>query len=88
MRNRVEHHCRVCGLHHLDPPWGDDGKCPTYEICDCCGVEFGYEDATLEGVKKARSEWLAKGSQWFSPEARPSDWDQEAQLRLVPPEFR
>lgn len=88
MRNRAELHCRVCGLGQLDPPWGDDGTCPTYEICDCCGVEFGYEDATVEGVKRARSEWLGKGAPWFSAEARPSNWDVEAQLRLVPSGFR
>lgn len=87
MPNKVEHHCRVCGLHIFDPPWGEDGKCPTYGICDCCGVEFGYDDVTPEAVKRARSKWLAKGAQWFNTNAQPSDWDQEAQLRLVPAEF-
>ncbi len=87
MPNSPEHYCRVCGLPQADLPWGDDGRCPTYEICDCCGVEFGYEDATLVGVKKARSDWLAKGAPWFAPEARPVNWDLEAQMRMIPLEF-
>jgi len=28
-----EHNCRVCGLYIDDLPWGEDGNCPTYEIC-------------------------------------------------------
>jgi hypothetical protein len=51
-------------------------------------VEFGYEDATPVGVKKARTEWLAKGASWFAPEARPVNWDIEAQMRMIPAEFR
>ncbi len=45
-----EHNCRVCGLYIDDLPWGEDGNCPTYEICSCCGVEFGNEDYTVESV--------------------------------------
>jgi len=88
MRNSAGYHCRVCGLHQLTHPWGEDGKCPTYEICDCCGVEFGYEDITLIGIEIARSKWLANGAKWFSPEARPLGWDYKKQLLMVPLEFR
>lgn len=35
------HNCRVCGYYIDDLPWGKDGNCPTYEICPCCGDEFG-----------------------------------------------
>ena len=34
--------CRVCGKVQDDPTWGEDGKTPTFDICDCCGVQFGY----------------------------------------------
>ena len=37
-------YCRICGYRLGFEPWGDDGKTPTYEICPCCGVEFGNED--------------------------------------------
>lgn len=43
--------CRVCGAKQLEPPWGNDGLTPSYEICDCCGVEFGYEDMNLNALK-------------------------------------
>ena len=41
------HACRVCGLCYEDQQWGVDGASPTYEFCDCCGVEFGYDDSTV-----------------------------------------
>jgi len=50
--------CRVCGYNNLEPPWGDDGKSPTYDYCPCCGVEFGYQDACIEGIKSYRKKWL------------------------------
>ena len=34
-------YCRICGYRLGFEPWGDDEKTPTYEICPCCGVEFG-----------------------------------------------
>ena len=39
--------CPICG-YPLDNYnlWGDDGKTPTYDICPCCGVEWGNEDYT------------------------------------------
>lgn len=41
----VNNFCHVCGYPLGDyNPWGDDGKTPTYDICPCCGVEWGNED--------------------------------------------
>lgn len=53
--------CRVCGKIQDDPPWGEDGKCPNYDICDCCGVEFGYGDCTLTAIRASRERWLVNG---------------------------
>jgi hypothetical protein len=77
----------VCGLYTDNQPWGEDGNCPTYEICSCCGVEFGNEDYTIESVKNYRGEWINKGSVWFDPEEKPKDWNLEKQLKNVPKEF-
>lgn len=82
-----EHHCRVCGQYHEDPPWGADGGCPTYDFCDCCGVEPGNEDCTPIGARRFRDAWLAAGAPWFEPRRRPGDWDLETQLRSVPEAF-
>lgn len=80
--------CRVCGLLQSELPWGDDGQCPTYDICDCCGVEFGYEDCTVEATRRYRQKWIERGSPWTRPESCPEAWDPEEQLEAVPPEFR
>lgn len=75
--------CRVCGFQQAAPPWGDDGTTPSFEICDCCGVEFGYEDATRESAVRFRQRWLASGAPWFRPGAKPSSWSLEHQLRTI-----
>lgn len=54
--------CRVCGLIQLDPTCGGDGKSPNYDICSCCGVEFGYENYSVKGVSTYRKKWLEGGS--------------------------
>ena len=80
--------CRVCGLIQLDPPWGEDGKSPSYEICSCCGVEFGYEDSSVNGVVTYRRKWLEAGANWEDVEERPNNWSAEEQMKNVPLDFR
>ncbi len=80
MPSDIYMHCRVCGLLQCDPPWGEDEKTPSYEICDCCGVEFGYEDSTPTGVIRARDKWEKSGFQWVNPSARPDGWEADVQL--------
>jgi hypothetical protein len=80
--------CRVCGLRQESPPWGEDGRTPNFEICACCGVEFGYEDAQAASVRRYRNAWLGRGTPWFRPADRPAGWMLEPQLQNVPEEFR
>jgi hypothetical protein len=54
MHNNSTYYCRVCGLKYTEPPWGEDGKTSTFNICICCGAEFGYHDFTIKGVKEYR----------------------------------
>jgi hypothetical protein len=75
--------CRVCGLPQDEPIWGSDGQCPTYDLCACCGCEFGYEDSSPEGIRRQRERWLATGT-WCDPTKRPADWKSEQQLSKVP----
>ena len=80
--------CKVCGLYYPDFfPWGPNGRMPSHDICDCCGVEFGYEDNNLESVKKARKKWLAEGANWFNAEKKIKDWTLAGQLKNIPKEF-
>jgi hypothetical protein len=77
-------HCRVCGLRLEEPPWGEDGRTPLFDICPCCGVEFGYGDASLKGVKAHRGRWLEQGAPWSIPKQRPADWNLDEQLAQIP----
>ncbi|NDV97307.1 hypothetical protein D0T84_20740 [Dysgonomonas sp. 521] len=83
-----EHHCRVCGLYIEDKPWGENGRCPTYEICSCCGVEFGNEDYTIESTKEYRKQWIKKGCQWFNSKKKPENWNLEKQMLNIPAEYK
>ena len=80
--------CRVCGLRQESPPWGRDGQSPTFDCCPCCGTEFGFQDATVERVRRTRKQWLASGAQWQEPSERPPAWKLERQLTRVPADWR
>lgn len=82
-----DHNCRVCGLYFDDLPWGEDNNSPTYEICPCCGVEFGNEDYIIETTKQYRQKWLREGANWFEPKEKPKKWDKEEQFKNIPQEF-
>jgi hypothetical protein len=82
-----EHNCRVCGLYIDDLPWGEDGICPTYELCPCCNVEFGNEDYTIESTKQYREKWINKGAKWFKPKEKPDNWNLRQQLKCIPQAF-
>jgi hypothetical protein len=75
--------CRVCGLLQSEPPWGHDGASPTYDFCACCGVEFGYGDASAVGIQRWRDKWIANGAAWAEPSERPTTWNMQEQLRHV-----
>lgn len=86
-KNNELYICRICGSEQVDAPWGDDGESPTYDICDCCGVEFGYEDSTLQGIKIYRSKWLDNGAKWYHKKSEPESWSLEDQLSHVPAKY-
>ncbi len=80
-------YCRVCGLDQEEFLWGADGRSPSFAICDCCGVEFGYQDCFPEDVKTFREKWVKKGFCWRYPEEKPYNWSLENQLKNIPEEF-
>lgn len=73
-KNNELYICRVCGAKQSDASWGNDGESPTYDICDCCAVEFGYKDSTLQGINKYRKTWLDSGAWWVHKKSEPETW--------------
>jgi hypothetical protein len=88
MLNNELYACRVCGLHQDEAPWGEDGSLPSFNICDCCGTEFGYHDATLSAIQKSREKWFGNGAKWVEPKAQPKTWILEEQLQQIPRDFQ
>lgn len=87
MSNNDKNRCRICGLKQEEFPWGVDGISPTYDICYCCGAEFGNHDYSVEACREYRENWLAKGAKWRDPEFRPANWSLEEQLKHIPPKY-
>lgn len=75
--------CRVCGMEYDSPTWNGENDA-TFDICNCCGVEFGIQDCTLEGVKAYREYWIRDGCQWMKPSLKPENWNLEEQLKKIP----
>lgn len=63
----AENICPVCGYDKLtEAPYDEDGM-PSYEICDCCGFEFGFDDLSEgETYSSYREKWICNGAVWFS----------------------
>lgn len=75
-----ENFCRVCGYELSFSPWGEDGMSPSYEICPCCGAEFGCDDYTPESTMAYRDKWINSGAEWFDQDMMPDNWCLEKQL--------
>ena len=79
---RLPRHSIVRGL---TPPYADHFGLASYEVCHCCGFEFGNDDdpgtAAGESFEQFLTDWVSDGCKWFQPDERPDDWDLERQLR-------
>ncbi len=65
--------CPVCGYGMDDPP-------ADYNICPCCGTEFGHHDINSP-IPNLRVAWLRSGAKWWSTvDAPPPGWDPYVQL--------
>lgn len=85
--HKKDSYCRVCGFESPFLPWGADGKSPSWEICPCCGTEFGYEDCSVQSARKKRAEWVKNGMKWFKERARPENWNFDDQAINIPDDF-
>ena len=56
--------CPVCGFPDLeDEPYTEDGT-PSYEICECCGFQFGYQEGGERAHTDWRQRWITNGTVW------------------------
>jgi hypothetical protein len=76
------------------PPYGDLGSPPydlrfgaaSFQSCDCCGYEFGFDCDTsacgrARSFREYREEWIQNGAAWFSSShPQPPGWNLAEQL--------
>jgi hypothetical protein len=83
----ADKHCPVCGLEQNNYPWGIRGDCASYNICDCCGTEYGVYDQCPNYAIEFRDQWIADGYPWWRG-TPPPNWNPQTQLRFVPTDLR
>ncbi len=76
--------CPICFFDGLyEPPYNSRGS-GSYEICPCCGFQFGYDDYPdkEKQIKEWRQRWVLSGYPWFSPRRNPpAGWTPTEQLK-------
>lgn len=74
----MKYMCPVCGFDMDDTP--DD-----YNICPCCGTEFGLHDHNAS-YEQLRTAWLRTGPRWWSKtDTAPENWNPYTQLARFQP---
>ena len=91
------HVCLVCGFEGLEEPIFVDGEyTKTYEICPCCGFEYGFsedhdvihgfitipEEFLEVAFQLYRKKWIEEGMRIFSPEAIPENTRNKDNLKF------
>jgi hypothetical protein len=64
--------CPVCYYTGMQDPPRD------YNICECCGTEFGNDDEALSH-EELRTRWIESGAKWYFRSA-PVGWNPWTQL--------
>lgn len=75
--------CPVCGYDKLDfSPYDKEGYA-SFDICPCCGFQFGNDDFPDKELSFAtwRKNWIENGCIWFSRGIKPENWNADEQLK-------
>jgi hypothetical protein len=71
-------------LVEMLPPYEVHFGSASYQVCDCCGFEFGNDDNPGTGravsFTEYRNEWISGGAKWFIPRKKGSNWNLQDQL--------
>jgi len=74
---------------NLKPPYHSIWGAASYEVCECCGFEFGNDDdpggsLSPETFSSYRRDWIKRGAKWLQGFSKPKGWVLERQLaRLI-----
>ena len=70
---------------HGRPPYSERYGMPSYDVCSCCGYEYGNDDepGTAEpfSFEVYLANWIKDGCEWFEEEKKPTNWNLESQLK-------
>jgi len=75
--------CPVCGWPKLEEPARSESGSASFEVCPCCGFEFGFDDDDRGFTYETwRARWIKAGMKWWSQSRpAPARWNATAQLR-------
>lgn len=80
---RLVRYCPLCGYGPFPEPLPTvDELRASFEICPCCGCEYGYSDTRVY-----REAWLARGAPWRDEREKPENWDLSEQLERGNPDW-
>ncbi|MGX7243634.1 hypothetical protein ACWOC1_02160 [Enterococcus quebecensis] len=81
-RNEIKNICPVCEFDGLDEPAYNTLGYGSYDICSCCGFQFGLHDdpQKIKGIKKWRENWIMNGCEWHYKPNKPKNWLSNQQL--------
>ena len=75
----MKYKCPVCGFNELKEPAYDKFGCSSFNICPCCGTEFGYHDSKISH-KVLREKWVIACTPFHFEKEKPKNWDPKKQL--------
>ena len=68
--------CPICGFGPFTEPYQSIQELrSSFEICDCCGCEYGNDDTESYFEK-----WKSDGGIWFDKKQKPKNWVLENQI--------
>lgn len=82
-RERFRYPCPVC--NYMFDQWSKPETLisDSFDICPCCGVEFGVDDRKLSH-KELGWQWIENGSAWFDDIIKPpADWSPIKQYNAI-----
>ena len=71
--------CPICGYGPFNEPYESvQDLRRSYDICDCCGCEYGNDD-----TEQHYDAWVTNGCSWFNNKLKPFNWALEHQTNNI-----